>query len=40
MNPLPGFYIGAQAAELNLDLITRDVFHYRSYIPSVNLISP
>ena len=40
MNPLPDFYIGAQAAVLNLDLITRDVSRYRSYFPSVNLISP
>ena len=40
MKPLPDFYIGAQAAVLNLDLITRDVSRYRSYFPSVNLISP
>ena len=40
MNPLPDFYIGAQAAVLNLDLITRDVSRYRSYFPSVNLFSP
>jgi predicted nucleic acid-binding protein len=39
-NPLPDFYIGAQAAVLQLDLITRDVSMYRSYFPSVNLISP
>ncbi len=40
MSPLPDFYIGAQAAVLNLDLITRDVSRYRSYFPSVNLFSP
>ena len=40
LNPLPDFYIGAQAAVLNLDLITRDISRYRSYFPSVNLISP
>jgi len=39
-SPLPDFYIGAQAAVLNLDLITRDVSRYRSYFPSVKLISP
>ena len=37
---LPDFYIGAQAAILNLDLITRDVSRYRTCFPSVNLISP
>ncbi len=40
MTPLPDFYIGAQAAVLQLDLITRDVSRYRSYFPSVKLISP
>ena len=38
--PLPDFYIGAQAAVLNLDLITRDVSKYRSYFPTVKLITP
>ena len=38
--PLPDFYIGAQAAVLNLDVITRDVSRYRTYFPTVNLISP
>ena len=38
--PLPDFYIGAQAAVLHLDLITRDVSMYRSYFPSVRLITP
>ena len=38
--PLPDFYIGAQAAVLQLGLITRDVSRYRSYFPSVKLISP
>ena len=38
--PLPDFYIGAQAAVLNLDLITRDVARYRSYFPTINLITP
>ena len=39
-SPLPDFYIGAQAAVLNLDLITRDVSRYLTYFPTVNLISP
>ena len=38
--PLPDFYIGAQAAVLNLNLITRDVSRYRSYFPTVKLITP
>lgn len=37
---LPDFFIGAHAAVLNLDLITRDVARYRTYFPTVNLISP
>jgi predicted nucleic acid-binding protein len=39
-SPLPDFYIGAQAAVLDMDLITRDVSRYRTYFPSVRLISP
>jgi hypothetical protein len=39
-SPLPDFYIGAQAAVLNLDLITRDASRYRAYFPTVKLISP
>jgi len=38
--PLPDFFIGAQAAVMNLDLITRDVSRYQSYFPTVKLISP
>ena len=38
--PLPDFYIGAQAAVLNLDLITRDISRFRSYFPTVKLLSP
>jgi predicted nucleic acid-binding protein len=37
---LPDFYIGAQAAVLNLDLITRDVSRYQSHFPTVRLIAP
>ena len=38
--PLPDFYIGAQAAVFNLDLITRDVSRYKRYFPTVKLITP
>jgi len=37
---LPDFYIGAHAAVLNLDLITRDVSRHQSYFPTVRRISP
>jgi len=37
---LPDFYIGAQAAIFDMDLITRDVSRYRTYFPTVRLISP
>ena len=39
-SPLPDFYIGAQAAVLKFDLLTRDVNRYRTYFPTVNLIFP
>jgi predicted nucleic acid-binding protein len=39
-SPLPDFYIGAQAAVLGLPLITRDSSRYRTYFPSVRLITP
>jgi predicted nucleic acid-binding protein len=38
--PLPDFFIGAQAAVLHLDLLTRDISRYQSYFPTVNLIAP
>ena len=38
--PLPNFYIGAQAAVFDLDLITRDVPRYQRYFPTVKLITP
>lgn len=38
--PLPDFFIGAQAAVLNLGLLTRDVSRYHSYFPTVKLIAP
>jgi predicted nucleic acid-binding protein len=38
--PLPDFFIGAHAAVFGYQLLTRDVARYRSYFPSVALISP
>ena len=39
-SPLPDFYIGAHAAVARLPLLTRDIRRYRSYFPTVELISP
>ena len=38
--PLPDFFIGAQAAVLGLDLLTRDVARYQTYFPTVRLVKP
>jgi len=40
LSPLPDFFIGAHAAVLGLDLITRDVSRYKTYFPTVNVIAP
>ena len=40
VSPLPDFYIGAQAAVLGLELITRDVTRYQTYFPTVRLVYP
>jgi predicted nucleic acid-binding protein len=37
---LPDFYIGAQAAVMGLPILTRDIGRYRSYFPTVKLITP
>jgi predicted nucleic acid-binding protein len=38
--PLPDFYIGAHAEAEGLTLVTRDVQRYRTYFPSVALVTP
>jgi predicted nucleic acid-binding protein len=39
-NVLPDFFIGAHAAVRGLSILTRDVGRYRTYFPTVELISP
>jgi hypothetical protein len=37
---LPDFFIGAHAAILGATLLTRDASRYRTYFPTVRIISP
>lgn len=37
---LPDFFIGAHAAVAGLDLLTRDSTRYRTYFPTISVISP
>lgn len=39
-SPLPDFYIGAHAAVEGLTLLTREASRYRTYFPTIELISP
>jgi predicted nucleic acid-binding protein len=40
MGVLPDFFIGAHAAVLGLPLLTRDAKRYRTYFPSVIMVTP
>jgi hypothetical protein len=40
LSPLPDFFIGAHAAVEKLELLTRDISRYKSYFPTVRLLSP
>ena len=39
-NVLPDFFVGAHAAVAEMPIVTRDVGRYRSYFPTVELITP
>jgi len=38
--PLPDFFIGAHAAVVGLEIMTRDISRFRSYFPTVKLVTP
>jgi predicted nucleic acid-binding protein len=38
--PLPDFFIGAHAAVAGLEIMTRDISRFRSYFPTVKLVTP
>jgi len=39
-SPLPDFYIGAQAADQHMAIMTRDPRRFAAYFPRVKLIAP
>jgi predicted nucleic acid-binding protein len=40
LNVLPDFFVGAQAVDLGVPLLTRDTRRYRTYFPQLELIAP
>ncbi|HUV60095.1 MAG TPA: PIN domain-containing protein [Desulfatiglandales bacterium] len=40
LSPLPDFFIGAHAAVVGLEIMTRDISRFRSYFPTVKLVTP
>jgi hypothetical protein len=40
LSPPPDFFIGAHAAVSGYELLTRDTALYRTYFPSISLITP
>jgi predicted nucleic acid-binding protein len=39
-SPMPDFYIGAHAALAGLTLLTRDATRYRTYFPTLRVVTP
>ena len=39
-SPLPDFFVGAHAEVADFTVLTRDVSRFRTYFPTVRLISP
>ena len=39
-SPLPDFYIGAHAAVAGMALLTREAARYRTYFPTLEVLSP
>ena len=39
-SPMPDFYIGAHAQVAGLMIVTRDATRYRTYFPSVGVLTP
>jgi predicted nucleic acid-binding protein len=38
--PLPDFFIGAHAAVVGFEIMTKDISRFRSYFPTVKLVTP